>query len=130
MKKIFTLFAILLVLVLPIVSCTADDESAKQAQTDRESLEIPNDGTPSNIQQNQLALYASASNASVGTIVKLTTFLNGIEVTDRVTYYVNNRQVDGTSITSTLNGTFRVQAKLEGFIDSPIVTVTYTGGMN
>jgi len=130
MKKIFRLLAILLVLVLPIVSCTSDDESAKQAQTDRESLEIPNDENASNIQKNQLALYASGKNVAVGTPVLLTTFLNGIEVTDQVTYYVNNRQVDGTSITSTLAGTFRIQAKLEGYIDSPIVIVTYTAGMN
>lgn len=130
MKKIFRLFAILLVLVLPIVSCTTDDESAKLAQTDKESLEIPTDENTSNIQKNQLALYASASNANVGTLVKLTTFLNGTEVTNQVTYYVNNRQVNGTSITSTLNGTFRIQAKLEGYIDSPIVTVTYGGVVN
>ncbi|RRJ91660.1 hypothetical protein EG240_05520 [Paenimyroides tangerinum] len=126
MKKIFTLLAILLVLVLPIVSCSADDESAKLAQTDKESLEIPDDENSSNIQKNQLALYASGKNVSVGTPVLLTTFLNGTEVTDQVTYYVNNRQIDGTSITSTLSGTFKVQAKLEGYIDSPIVDVIYT----
>lgn len=128
MKKLFTLLAITLVLVLPIVSCSADDESAKQAETDRESLEIPANGDNSNIQFNQLALYASATDVQVGTLVAFTTMLNGIDVTNEVTYYVNNIEVGGTSITSIYNGTFKVQAKLEGYIDSPIVTVVYGGG--
>lgn len=130
MKKIFTLLAISLVLVLPIVSCTSDDESAKQAQTDRESLIIPGDEDNSNIQHNQLALYASATNVSVRTLVSFTTMLNGEDVTNNVTYYVNGIQVGGSSIASTSSGTFRVQAKLEGYIDSPIVTVVYGGGGN
>jgi len=130
MKKIFTLLAISLVLALPIVSCSADDESAKQAQTDRDSLEIPADQDNSSIQHNQLALYASATNVNVGTLVSFTTVLNGVDVTNEVTYYVNNLPVGGSSITSTLNGTFSVQAKLEGYIDSPIVTVVYGGGTN
>lgn len=130
MKKIFTLLAISLVLVLPIVSCSADDESAKQAQTDRDSLEIPGDENNSSIQHNQLALYASATQVPVGTLVTFTTNLNGINVTNEVTYYVNNIEVGGNSIASTLNGTFQVQAKLEGYIDSPIVTVVYGNGTN
>lgn len=130
MKKLFRLLAISLVLVLPIVSCTTDDESAKQAQTDKESLIIPGDEDTSNIQHNQLALYASANNVTPGTLVSFTTMLNGEDVTNDVTYYVNNIQVGGSSISSIFNGTFRVQAKLEGYIDSPIVTVVYGGGGN
>lgn len=128
MKKIFKLFAISLVFVLPIVSCTTDDESAKQAQTDKESLEIPGDEGTSNIQHNQLALYASGTTVNVGTLVSFTTVLNGEDVTNDVTYYVNGLQVGGSSITSAFNGTFRIQAKKEGYIDSPVVTVVYGGG--
>ncbi|WP_177763062.1 hypothetical protein [Flavobacterium sp. I3-2] len=128
MKKIFKLFAISLVFVLPIVSCTTDDESAKQAQTDKESLEIPGDEGSSNIQHNQLALYVSASNVSAGSLVSFTTVLNGEDVTNEVTYYVNDLQIGGSSITSAFPGTFRVKAKLNGYIDSPTVTVVYVGG--
>lgn len=129
MKKIFKLFAISLVFVLPIVSCTTDDESAKQAQKDKESLEIPGDEGTSNIQHNQLALYASGTNINIGTLVNFTTMLNGVDVTNEVTYYVNGIQVGGSSITSAYGGTFKIQAKKEGYIDSPVVTVIY-GGTN
>ena len=130
MKKLFTLFAISLVLVSPIVSCSSDDVSAKQAETDRNDLVIPEDGDNSNVKFNQLALYASATNVNVGTLVRFTTMLNGIDVTNEVTYYVNNIEVGGSSITSAYNGTFRVQAKLDGYLDSSIVTVVYGGGTN
>lgn len=130
MKKIFTLLAISLVLVLPIVSCSADDESAKQAQTDKESLEIPGDTDNSNIQHNQLALYASATQVPTGTLVSFTTMLNGVDVTNEASYFINNIEIGGSSISSIYAGAFRVQAKLEGYIDSPIVTVIYTGTAN
>jgi len=130
MKKIFTLLAISLVLVLPIVSCTADDESAKQAQTDKESLEIPADTDNSNIQHNQLALYASATQVPAGTLVTFTTMLNGVDVTNQASYFVNNIAVGGSSIASVSPGTFYVKAKLEGYIDSPTVTVVYGNGTN
>lgn len=130
MKKIFTLFAILLVLVLPIVSCSSDDVSAKQAETDRGSLEIPNDEDTSNIQHNQLALYVSKASAQTGELVTFTTMLNGVNVTNQVSYFINNIEIGGYSIASNFPGTFQVQAKLEGYIDSPIVTVVYGGNVN
>jgi len=128
MKKIFTLLAISLVLVLPIVSCSTDDESAKQAEKDRNELEIPDDNNNSQIKHNQLALYVSAKNVPVRTLVSFTTMLNGVDVTNQVTYYVNNISISGNSIASTLNGTFKIQAKLDGYIDSPIATVVYGTG--
>lgn len=128
MKKIFTLIAISLVTVFPIVSCSSDDVTAKQAETDRNDLVIPDDENNSNIKHNQLALYASATQVNVGTLVSFTTVLNGINVTNQATYYVNGLEIGGSSISSIFNGTFNVQAKLEGYIDSPIVTVIYTGG--
>lgn len=130
MKKIFTLLAILLVLVLPIVSCSSDDVSAKQAETDRESLEIPNDEDHSNIQFNQLALYVSKTAAQTGEMVTFTTVLNGVDVTNQVSYFINNIQIGGYSIASNFPGTFQIQAKMEGYIDSPVVTVVYGGGVN
>jgi len=125
MKKIFTLLAITLTLALPIVSCSADDVSAKQAQTDRESLEIPNDENNSSVPYNQLALYVSKTIAPRGTMISFTTMLNGVDVTNQVTYYANNLAIEGSSIASVFPGTFQIKAKLAGFTDSQTINVTF-----
>ena len=130
MKKILTLLTLLFVLILPIVSCSSDDEAAKQAQTDKGSLIIPEDEDTAPVQQNQLALYVSANSVPVGTLVTFTTTLNGEDVTNQVSYFVNNIAIGGSSIASVNNGTFQIQAKLDGYIDSEIKTVIFGDGTN
>lgn len=130
MKKILTLLTLLFVLILPIVSCSSDDEAAKQAQTDKGSLIIPDDEDTTPVQQNQLALYVSANSVPVGTLVSFTTTLNGEDVTNQVSYFVNNIAIGGSSIASANNGTFQIQAKLDGYIDSEIKTVIFGDGTN
>lgn len=130
MKNFLKLLTLLLVIILPIVSCSEEDEGAKQAQTDKDTLIIPGEGSQPSVQHNQLALYVTANEVPVGTVVTFTTILNGVNVTNQVTYYVNNLQIQGSSISSTQTGTFQVQAKLNGYIDSNIQTIVYGAGNN
>ena len=128
MKKIFTFLSVLMLSLTVFTACNDDDAKLTYPVDSNGNPIIPTDNDPIvEPAPDQLVLHISSYEIALGSTVEFTSFLNGGNVTDLATYYVNNTPIQGRYYKPAANGTYTVVAKLQGAADSAPKQLIVTG---
>lgn len=113
MKKILFFIAIASFSTIGFTSCSEDDAV----------MEIPTPNKNPNVGQ-QLVVTPSAKFIPLGQSVTLKTYSGSTEIKDAI-YYVEGREISGSTYMHTTIANVKIQAKRAGYLDSEVITVQF-----